>query len=1168
MSYSNITLITDPNLSFEQYDFIQIVHDENNYIIGRVVSYNKTTGELIFTPIKFEGSGSFSTWRISLTGDPGSSGGGTGSPGTSGTSGESGISGTSGTSASFENFEILDYINNKGPDRIIRVSPDEAVLQASAQLTFDGRTLTIAPDFYSTGENPIYRIVYHDDGTAGTAGIVVRGPVIGQPYDGIIENRVPENYQHQFVVGGNNVVHIDDIGLHTQQPLIADDDVYFQYLEQDNSSNKFLVWNSGTSGDGLAGRVGWTTSGASGDSGSSGSSGLSGTSGTSGAAGSSFKFLGGWSQNGGVSDVPYGLNDIVVWPLSGPNMIVYIYTSEDTAPIGSAAPNLDPNWKVMVMGGNDGTAGTSGESGASGSSGTSGQTGVSGTSGTSGKTLKLSANDFEYNNLNPDGSRCYYSPSSYDFTTGMQVIARNAVYSMTGNVQSYSGGLLCILPEPGSSVVGGTNVSITLSGYPGISGTSGTSGTGASGTSGTSGQTGASGTSGTSGTSFTGNQNYVQVLGSQVNSVTSSGTTIISGSITTNGGPVSITVTGDANPVGGTSYVRLQLYRNGSAIGNIVQAENGSNLNVPYCLTFIDEQPAGTYTYAMKTGTMSGTFQFGEANGPTLTMVELIGSGTSGTTGTSGTSGASAAASYMRGSRSAQQTTNLTTNSLVAFTQSDNSASSDISLNTSTGQITLAAGKTYRLMAQVPNYTASSNTARPAFCWYNETASAWIGSQSSAYSASDSPTYGAFGGLSEAVITVASTTVVSFRILGVQAGLTGLGGSADFNTTGSYPWFDVEVISGYSPVANGTSGTSGTGAAGTSGTSGTGASGTSGSSGTSGTRGSSGTSGTAGTSGSTGTSGSSGTSGQSGGYLNMTSLLDNIAATSRSGSTIVTEWTTSYTSVAGSTVLFNLSFSAYVPSSIGLKQFDLVIDGSTAASISYYFNSANVHFTIPCSFSVENLSEGSHTIQIRIPAGVTVDSQDYAHLSVIETMGNNNGTSGTSGSAGTSGTSNGVIPAWTSVGAITFGATTTAPTKGTITKDNISYRQLGAKEWEIVMTYYQTANTGAANGSGDYLFTLPNSLSFDMTLPSQTQYQANIGTSSWYNATYVIPSGCGMISNGGTGGKIFPVVYNSTQFRVLAINDSAWVNWFGSGHFQLASNSYVTMQLTFRFTSA
>jgi hypothetical protein len=158
------------------------------------------------------------------------------------------------------------------------------------------------------------------------------------------------------------------------------------------------------------------------------------------------------------------------------------------------------------------------------------------------------------------------------------------------------------------------------------------------------------------------------------------------------------------------------------------------------------------------------------------------------------------------------------------------------------------------------------------------------------------------------------------------------------------------------------------------------------------------------------------------------------------------------------------------------------------------------------------------------------------------------------------------VPAWTSAGAITIGGTTTAPTKGTRTKDDISYRQVGTKEWEIVMTYYQTANTGAANGSGDYLFTLPNGLSFDTTLASQVLYQSNIGVSSWFNSTYVIPSGSGMISNGSTGGRLCPVIYNSTQFRILTINDTAWVKWWGNGHFQM-DTTYVTLQLTFRFTS-
>jgi len=123
-------------------------------------------------------------------------------------------------------------------------------------------------------------------------------------------------------------------------------------------------------------------------------------------------------------------------------------------------------------------------------------------------------------------------------------------------------------------------------------------------------------------------------------------------------------------------------------------------------------------------------------------------------------------------------------------------------------------------MAQIPTFTSANSSSRPAFCWYNETTAAYIGSQSAAYQGNDAAGFGALGGMSEAVITTTQTTIVSFRILSVNTALSGLGGNTDFSTTGSYPWFDVEVISGYSPLVNGTSGTSGS--SGSSGTSGTG----------------------------------------------------------------------------------------------------------------------------------------------------------------------------------------------------------------------------------------------------------------------------------------------------------------------------------------------------------
>ena len=156
-------------------------------------------------------------------------------------------------------------------------------------------------------------------------------------------------------------------------------------------------------------------------------------------------------------------------------------------------------------------------------------------------------------------------------------------------------------------------------------------------------------------------------------------------------------------------------------------------------------------------------------------------------------------------------------------------------------------------------------------------------------------------------------------------------------------------------------------------------------------------------------------------------------------------------------------------------------------------------------------------------------------------------------------------PAWTSAGAITLTATTTSPTKGTTTSDNISYRQLGAKQWEIILTYIQTVANGV-NGSGDYLVTLPNSLSFDTTLPSQQITTTNIGTNTYALMSYIIPSGSGLINNDSLGGQVYPIVYDATKFRILTTSYSSDIQCWGSGYYALGGDD-PKIQLTFRFTS-
>lgn len=165
------------------------------------------------------------------------------------------------------------------------------------------------------------------------------------------------------------------------------------------------------------------------------------------------------------------------------------------------------------------------------------------------------------------------------------------------------------------------------------------------------------------------------------------------------------------------------------------------------------------------------------------------------TIATTGGSG-SFASSYLRGSRISTQS--IAVGGVVAFTNIDNSAGNDISLNTTTGKITLAAGNTYRLRGAVPNFSAGQ---RPSFIWFNETTGTNIGSASFSYNPGDAAALGAFGTTAELVFTPNVTTVVSLRLLSsLSSGSVTVGGNGDFSSTGSYPWFDVQVISGNAPV--------------------------------------------------------------------------------------------------------------------------------------------------------------------------------------------------------------------------------------------------------------------------------------------------------------------------------------------------------------------------------
>jgi hypothetical protein len=162
-------------------------------------------------------------------------------------------------------------------------------------------------------------------------------------------------------------------------------------------------------------------------------------------------------------------------------------------------------------------------------------------------------------------------------------------------------------------------------------------------------------------------------------------------------------------------------------------------------------------------------------------------------------------------------------------------------------------------------------------------------------------------------------------------------------------------------------------------------------------------------------------------------------------------------------------------------------------------------------------------------------------------------------------------PNWTSAGAIQsvgWGATSTAPTIGTVNINDYSYKQIGAKTWKCQLTYSAGSNpSGMSLGSGDYIFTLPNGLQFNTSLPGQAAYTADVGASSWIWPSLWLSSSSGSITNLSQGGLLYVVPYSSTQFRLIHVGIAGvgYVIPYASGYYGVGAN--ISWRVTFTFQS-
>lgn len=139
--------------------------------------------------------------------------------------------------------------------------------------------------------------------------------------------------------------------------------------------------------------------------------------------------------------------------------------------------------------------------------------------------------------------------------------------------------------------------------------------------------------------------------------------------------------------------------------------------------------------------------------------------------------------------------------------------------------------------------------------------------------------------------------------------------------------------------------------------------------------------------------------------------------------------------------------------------------------------------------------------------------------------------------------------------AITIGAVTTAPSKG-----NSGSPPIDRVEWhrdgqylKAIYRYKQTNSTGAAAGSGHYLFSLPAGLQADSTyIPFSTQSSID------HVDNYPCIVGQGGAWDGGPSTKrpVFAIMYNATQFRHMFNPVAATPAWQASGSSTLNQTSH------------
>jgi hypothetical protein len=163
---------------------------------------------------------------------------------------------------------------------------------------------------------------------------------------------------------------------------------------------------------------------------------------------------------------------------------------------------------------------------------------------------------------------------------------------------------------------------------------------------------------------------------------------------------------------------------------------------------------------------------------------------------------------------------------------------------------------------------------------------------------------------------------------------------------------------------------------------------------------------------------------------------------------------------------------------------------------------------------------------------------------------------------------------WNDAGAYTIGATGVPPTYGSVVVNKHFWRQVGAKDYEVIYRFNQTTFTSV--GAGDYLFSLPSTLRFDLSLAYQPFTNAILGnTPNWMKFMLPGPT-VGQVTDGvNISNFLQPAIYDATRFRMVALFSTlpspptalapvrTQIQPIGGGFFSLEGNAVQFFRFTF-----